>query len=194
MKDNQGFSTVNFKDVGLKIAVPATVIKNEPACIIKIRFYDLNSKNQLRLEFPVLITKPGETLSLSKIITRVKTSTSLANANALKIKSMKISVDTSIRVSPKMAYTSIVLEGIEGTSMNEVLAGKETFWVYDNNLNEIKITDRLLKQVKGAMEDNMVEYTLKIPFRLKTNKDKYVVRFRWESRDMKKIIDVVTNN
>ena len=39
------------------------------------------------------------------------------------------------------------MPGITGTSMNEVLAGTNSFWVYDKNMNEIKIADKLLKKV-----------------------------------------------
>ena len=194
MKDNQGFSTASFKDIGLKLALPASIIKNETACTIKVRFYDLKGTHQLRLEFPVVVGRPGESISTSKTVKEIKSVSSWAIVNGIKLKNIQVSIDTSIRVSPKMAYTSLVVEGIDGTTMNEVLGGRETFSVYDKNLNEVKISDKLLKQVKGAMEDNMVEYTLKVPYRLKTNREKYTVRFRWESRDMKKILDIVTNN
>ena len=91
-----------------------------------------------------------------------------------------------------MAYTSLDSSGIEGSSISEVLTGKESFWVYDTDLNEIKITDKQLKQVGGSMENNMVNYLSKIPYRLKTMTGKlFFVRFRWESSDMRKIIDVV---
>ncbi len=94
-----------------------------------------------------------------------------------------------------MAYTSMDITNIEGSSITGIFQGKENFWVYDSDLNEIKITDILLKQVNGAMENNNVDYTLKIPFRLKSNKANkpYTVRFRWEGPDKKQIIDVVVN-
>ena len=76
---------------------------------------------------------------------------------------MSVQVDTSIKVSPKMAYTSMDISNIEGSSLSEMFQGKETFWVYDSDLNEVKITDQLLKKVKGALENNTVNYTLKIP-------------------------------
>ena len=105
---------------------------------------------------------------------------------------MLVAIDTTIKVAPKMAYTSLDISSIEGSSISGIFQGKESFWVYDNNLNEIKITDMLLKQVKGAMENNNVDYTLKIPYRLKSSPGKvYTVRFRWESSDKKQVIDVV---
>ena len=45
------------------------------------------------------------------------------------------------------------------------------------------------------MENNTVNCTLKIPYRLKTNINKmYTVRYRWESLDKRQVIDVVVKN
>jgi hypothetical protein len=107
---------------------------------------------------------------------------------------MYFKIDTTIRVNAKTAFASIEIVGITGTSLGGVFDGKEKFWVYDNRLNEIRITDMLLKEVGGAMENNDVNYTLKVPFRLKQAPPKgYIVRFRWESGDKSQVIDVVVN-
>jgi hypothetical protein len=87
------------------------------------------------------------------------------------------------------------ISNIEGSSLTDMFSGKETFWVYDSDLNEVKITDILLKKVKGAMENNTVNCTLKIPYRLKTSTNKlYTVRYRWEGTDKSQVIDVVVRN
>lgn len=194
-KDHElkGFPAASLKEMSIKVMIKPEQIKAETGCIIKIRYYDLKSKNQLRLEFPVNISKPGEAIQLSKTINNVKTNpAALARSSAVKIKNIEITVDTTIRVNPKMAYASLDISNIEGTSITEVLSGRESFWVYDADLNEIKITDKQLKQVGGSMENNMVNYLSKIPYRLKTTTGKlFYVRFRWESSDNRKIIDVV---
>ncbi len=189
----KGFPAATFKEINIKVIIKPEQIKAETGCIIKIRYYDLKSKSQLRLEFPVNISKPGESIQLSKTINEVKTNpASLARSSAVKIKNIDITTDTTIRVNPKMAYASLDIKNIEGTSITEVLSGKENFWVYDADLNEIKITDKQLKQVGGAMENNVVNYLSKIPFRLKTITGKsFFIRFRWESSDNRKVIDVV---
>lgn len=195
-KDNEakGFSAGSFKEAIVKLTIKPEQLKADPGCIIKVRYYDLKSKNQLRIEFPVVIAKAGEALQLSKVINDVKNNHAvLARSSVVKIKNIEVSVDTTIRVAPKMAYVSLDMSGIEGTSITEVLSGKESFWVYDADLNEIKITDKQLKQVGGSMENNMVNYLSKIPFRLKTTSGKqFFVRFRWESQDKRKVIDVVS--
>ena len=194
-KDNEikGFAAGTFKDVIVKLILKPELIKAEPACIIKIRYYDLKSKNQLRLEIPVTIARPGEAVQISKTINELKPANAYhAQTVGVKIKTINVTVDTSIRVNPKMAYASLDMTNIEGTSITEVLSGKESYWVYDDNLNEIKMTDKQLKQVGGAMENNVVNYLSKIPYRLKTVTGKlYTVRFRWESADKRKVIDVV---
>jgi hypothetical protein len=194
-KDSEakGFASNTFKELIVNISLKPEQLRSDAGCTIKIRYYDLKSKNQLRMEFPVSIAGAGEAVQVSKLINDIKTANpSQAKSIGLKIRNLDVSVDTTIRVSPKMAYASLDISNIEGTGIAEVLSGKESFWVFDDNLNEIKITDKQLKQVGGAMENNVVNYLSKIPFRLKTTLNrKYTVRFRWESSDKRKIIDVV---
>ncbi len=197
LKENEktGFAVNNNRDITFKLNLRSEWLKNEMECIIQIRCYDLKSKKQLRLYFPVSIAAATEPLAVSKLSTSIKTSgQSLGMSNALKMNNAEIMIDTNIRVAPKNAYLSIDIPNITGTTMTEVLSGKNSFWVYDKNMNEIKIADKLLKKVGGSMEDNLVNYTLKIPFRLKTAaQNGYTIRFRWESSDRKKIIDIVTS-
>jgi hypothetical protein len=188
-----GFPAAAFKEVIVKVGLRPEIIKQEGTVLIQVRFFDLKSSNQLRLEFPVTIARGGEAVQVSKVAQFVKTSdASTAVANVLTMKSIDIIVDTSIRVNPKMSYISLDIPGIEGTSMDDILSGTETFWVYDQNLNTVKTGDKLLKKVGGSMETSIVNYTLKIPFKLKSNTSTgYITRFRWESKDRKKIFDVV---
>ncbi len=192
--EKTGFIANTFKELSIKLILQSQWLKNEPECIIEIRYYDLKSKKQLRLRFPVTIAAATEPLLVSKMSTYIKTSDeSLGLSNALKMDKATIMVDTSIRVAPKNAYLSIDIPEITGTSMPEVLGGKNSFWVYDKNMNEIKIADKLLKKIGGSMEDNLVKFTVKIPFRLKTDsKQNYTIRYRWESTDRKKVIDIVS--
>ena len=193
--ETSGFASKDIKMLSIKFGITADIMKANPNGTVKIRLFDLKSKSQLRLEFPVTIARPGEALQISKAVKTIKLPDgSIGMINGLKARNMLVAVDTTIKVSPKMAYTSLDISSIEGSSISGIFQGKESFWVYDNNLNEIKITDILLKQVKGAMENSNVDYTLKIPYRLKNSPTKaYTVRFRWESPDKKQVIDIVVN-
>ncbi|MEO6490860.1 MAG: hypothetical protein ABIO04_13030 [Ferruginibacter sp.] len=192
-KESSGFSSAGFKELVVKIQLKPEQVRTEQSCIVKVRVYDIKSSNQLRLEFPISIARAGEVLQLSKSVNLAKSGSDVvAISNGVKIKSIVITVDTSIRINPKMAYMSLDMGEISGSGNSEILSGKENFWIYDNNLNEIKVPDRQLKQIKSSMEDNIVDYLSKIPYRLKSAIGKiYTVRFRWESPDKHKIIDVV---
>ena len=188
-----GFTAKDLNNLNIKFTVLAAMMKTNLNAVVKIRLYDLKSKSQMRLEMPVTFTRYGERLQVSKTVKAIK-STDAVNGmiNGLQAKNMQVMIDTSIKVAPKMAYTSMNISRIEGSSIAGIFEGKEIFWVYDSDLNEVKISDILLKQVKGAMENEMVDYTLKIPYRLKTKPAKlYTVRFRWESPDKIQVIDIV---
>ena len=192
-----GFNANDQKKFSIKFGIGAELAKGNFNGLLKIRLYDTKSKNQLRMEIPVTFAKPGEALQVSKVTKTIKSSDANVSGimNGLEAKNMMVKIDTSIKVAPKMAYTSLDISKIEGSSLSGIFEGKENFWVFDSDLNEVKITDILLKKVKGAMENNAVDYTLKIPYRLKTNLAKlYTVRFRWESIDKKQVIDIVVNN
>lgn len=108
----------------------------------------------------------------------------------LKMNTAIIMIDTTIKVSTKTAYMSIDMHGITGSSLAEMMDGNTYFWVTDKSGVNIKIGEKFLKRIKSSMESNEINYTAKIPFRLKTDlKNVYNVRFRWESKDRKKVID-----
>jgi hypothetical protein len=134
-------------------------------------------------------------LKTSPAAKAIKTTGINANGYAafLKMNTAIIMVDTTIKVSPRMAYMSIDMHGINGCTLGEMMEGPTYFWITDKNGKEIKIGDKFLKRIKSTMETNEINYTAKIPFRIKTDiKNVYTVRFRWESKDRKKVIDIVT--
>ena len=193
---SNGFYAKDLNNFSIKLGIGTDLMRGNFSGLLKVRLYDLKGKNQLRLEIPVSFAKPGEPLQVSKSAKNIKSNTgAYGMINGLQAKDMLVNVDTTIKVSPKMAYTSMDISNIEGSSLSEIFQGKESFWVYDSELNEVKITDILLKKVKGAMENNTVNCTLKIPYRLKSNYAKlYTVRYRWESADKSQVIDVVVKN
>lgn len=191
-----GFYAATLKAFALKFGIGAELVKGNFNGMLKIRLFDMKGVNQIRLEMPVTFARTGERLQVSKNVKSIKSNDGANGViSGMQAKSMLIKTDTSIKVAPKMAYTSMDISNIEGSSLTEIFQGKEYFWVYDSKMNEVKITDILLKQVKGALEGNTVNYTLKIPYKLKSNvKDQYTVRYRWESPDKSQLIDVVVLN
>jgi len=133
----------------------------------------------------------GTSMAQSKVT--LKTSdNSPASCQGIKIAKAEIMVDTTIRVKPVNAYMSMEFSNISGTTLAEVLNGNNHFWVYDDKMKEIKIADKLLKKVNSSMENSIVNLTVKIPYRLKTDTKKYIVKYRWESPDKRKWIEVTT--
>ena len=193
---SNGFTAKDLQAFSIKFGIGTDLMKANPGGILKVRLYDLKGKNQLRLEIPVSFARPGEALQLSKNAKNIKSGTGVNGMiNGLETTGLAVNVDTTIKVAPKMAYTSMDISNIEGSSLSEIFSGKESFWVYDSDLNEVKITDILLKKVKGALENNSVNCTLKIPYRLKSNIAKlYTVRYRWEGTNKSQVIDVVVKN
>ncbi len=116
-----------------------------------------------------------------------------AQANNIKCGTIIVNIDTSIKVAPKNAYLSVDFAGITGSNITDILSGENIFWVFDKAGKEIKIPDKLLKKVNGSMESNMVNMIIKIPYRLKTDKNIYTIHYRWESKDKSRNIDLITS-
>ena len=190
-----GFSPSQFKEIKITVGLRQEVIKSNNACTIAIKIFDLKSKKLLRLRLPVVISKPGDFFFASKGVVQVKANdASVAYINNVKVEKIVSGTDTTIKVNATMAYHSLEISKIAGVAMATILTGTESFYVYEQTtLQEVKIKDRLLKKVNGTVEGVVGMYTLKIPYRLKTDNKKYVVRFRWQSKDKKQIIDIVTN-
>lgn len=188
-----GISEKDFAATGIRFLLTPEMLKGNPFVTVKIRFFDRKSKNQLRIEFPLSIARPGESVLVTKTAKTVATPANVVNlVNGVGIGSLKLSLDSSIKVNPKMMYASLDMTGLDGVTLMDMLNGRESFWVYDQKLTEFRITDILLKNVGGSLEGGKVNYTLKIPFRLKTAPATgYLVRFRWESADKRQAIDIV---
>ena len=196
LNEVKGFTANDLKLINVKLIIAEGLVQPNSKATIKIRLYDLKGKNQLRLEYPVSIAYPRETIWLTKSAQTIKSPPgSVVMVNDIQPKSLAFSVDTAVKSDPKMAYMNLDISKIGGTDIISMLQGKDYFWVYNSDYKEIKIKEILLKKVGGAMEGGNVNATVKIPFRLKTDKTKgYIVRYRWESADKKQVMDIVVTN
>lgn len=195
-KEAAGFTAKDLKMLTAKFSIPEKTVQPNSKAIIKIRLYDLKGKNQLRLEYPVSIAYPRESIWLTTAAKMVKSPAgSVFMVNGLQPGSLAFFVDTAVKTDPRMAYLNLDINKIGGTDVISMLQGKDYFWVYDTAYREIKIKEILLKKVGGAMEGGNVNATIKIPFRPKTSQPKgYIIRYRWESADKKQVMDVVVTN
>ncbi len=192
-KATTGFAAKEVAPLIIKCNLTSAIIKTNTAITVKVKVYDLKGKNQLRLEFPLNITRPGEALLLTKISKELTTPKNImASINDIKVGGVKAATDTTIKQNPKMAFLALDILKIDGSSFVGILEGKEEFWVYDKNLNPIKPNEIILKEVKGTMEGSTVNSFVKIPYRSKAAAAAgYIVRYRWHSNDLLQVIDVV---
>jgi hypothetical protein len=115
-----------------------------------------------------------------------------AQANGLKCNAIKVTLDTTIKVNPNYAYLSLDFDAITGSLQAEILDGTNTVWVFDKAGKQIPLKEKFLKKVSAAMGDNVVNMLTKIAFKLKKDKNIYTIRYRWESKDKRKNLDVLT--
>lgn len=113
-------------------------------------------------------------------------------ANGLKTGVIKIGVDTAIRINPKMAYISYEIANLTGSSQMDLLSGAHLFWIFDKTGKQINVPGKVLFSVKGTMGQNTVNLSVRVPFRLKSDKEIYTVHYRWESKDKSRNIDLLT--
>lgn len=132
----------------------------------------------------------------------LKTPAGLAGqANGIKTGNILVSIDTTIQSNPrnplpngKMAYLSIDMMNVTGISQLEFASGKQFAWLFDKAGKPVPPTAALLKSIRADMEKNSIdELILKIPYRLKTDKNIYTIHYRWESPDKSKNIDFLTS-
>lgn len=194
--ESTGFALKDQKQVSLKFGIAEGIIQPNSKAIVRIRVFDLKGKKQLRLDYPISISYPKEMIYLAKSVQSLKAPPgALFMATNLKAKNLVLSVDTAAKPDAKMAYLNMDISKIDGTDVISMMQGKDYFWVYDSSFKEIKIKEILLKKTGGAMEGGNVNSTVKIPFRLKSDKTKgYYIRYRWESADKRQVLDIVTVN
>ena len=117
----------------------------------------------------------------------------VGQCNGLKCGIISANVDTTIRVAPTYAYLAIDLSQLTGSNQMDILNGTHQFWIFDKAGKEVKLPLKVLSSVKAAMESTgIVDLKVRIPFRLKTDKDSYTIHYRWESKDKSRNMDFLT--
>ena len=109
----------------------------------------------------------------------------------LKIKNILINIDST--TSPKFACLNIEIAGITGSEFTEMASAKHTYTVFDAGNKPLPIQERVLKRVGGLIEEGIINYTIKLPFRLKTEKPgAYTINYTLESANGKKKINIIS--
>lgn len=107
------------------------------------------------------------------------------------IKLTKIVVGLDTTTSAKFACVDIYIPGITGTNFSEMLNANHSYYVLDAKGAKVPINEKVMKKVNGSMEDNLVNYTIKLPFKLKNDLTKnFTVYYHLETKDKTKTIDL----
>jgi hypothetical protein len=147
----------------------------------------------------ILLVKQSQAQTNATLPIKLPTTTVLktpsgttAQSNGLKCSATIVTIDTTIRVNPKYAYLSVEFTGLTGTVQAEIVEGNNVFWVFDKAGKEVIIKEKFLKKISAAMGENTSNMLIKIPFRLKTDKNIYTIHYRWENKDKRKNLDLLT--
>ena len=161
------------------------------------------SKNKMNKIFLLLLTTISFTATaqnnklpakLATTVTLKATTGTTAQANGIKCNELKITIDTAIKVNPKYKYLSVDFDAITGTSQAELVEGTNTVWIFDKSGKEVMVKEKFLKKISAAMGTNVAAMLIKIPYKLKTDKNNYTIHYRWESKDKRKNLDLLTTS
>lgn len=190
--DNAGVSEYSLKSLSISLGFNEKV-KPGDTCYQYITFFDTKGSSKLLLEFPVVITDPKEPLQLSDA-TYTASSTKGYNAGAcggIQLKKIEAYLDSSYY--PKSLYHSIRSAEMLGITTDEINNGKFQTWLYDENMKEITAIKApkhyAVKTFKDKEEVNTLVQIALDPANIKNKA--YTARYRWESLDGKKVLDIV---
>lgn len=108
------------------------------------------------------------------------------NNPEVKIASATVSIDTS--TSKNFYCVNIELNAVTGSTFAEMLEASHLYSVADKNNKPLPFKDRVLKKCGGSLEDNLVNYTIKLPYKLKTDPERvYNVSYMLQTRSGKTI-------
>ena len=128
LNEAKGFVPKDYKSLSMKIGIPEGLIQPNSKGVIKIRVYDLKGKNQLTLEYPIVIAYPRETIPFTKLILPlVSPAGSVAMVTGMKAKNLAVSIDTLVSTNPLMAYMKLEISKIDGTDIVGLLQGRKLF-------------------------------------------------------------------
>lgn len=178
--DSEGLDPEMLKSITLSLGFNE-MSKPGDTCLLFIKFFDTQSSNHLKMDFPVVIADPSLPLETTNSTYRVRSSEGYNGiSTGVDLKKM----DMHIEESTKSSFIEFKIYELYGMTEAEYKAGKSCIWVYDEKLN-VSLTDQKNVTVKAA-EDGM-NITLKMY--LKGN-ERYA-RFRWENADHTKVIDLI---
>lgn len=143
-----------------------------------------------KLSFGQNKTAPAKPAAIMTKTLKAKDGTIVYINGKLNIANAMVNIDST--TSPKFICLNIELNGITGSNFVEMLDANHLYTVSDKMKKPLPFKDRVLKKCGGSMEDNLVNYTIKLPYKLKTDPEKvYNINYMLESKAKDKSIQVV---
>jgi hypothetical protein len=188
-KESIGFSNAGFKSLTVTLGFHAK-LKTGDTVFQYITFFDTRSNNKLLLEFPVVI---ADSLQLGDWIGTASGTRGYSAASCGSIQFKKFDMYLDSIYYPKSLYHSIRAAEMLGITPEEINKGSFHTWVYNENMKELPAFKEskhyAAKTFAGKEEVNLLVQVPLDP--ADKNNKKYTVRYRWQSSDGKKVIDIV---
>ncbi|MGG9971283.1 hypothetical protein ACQ33O_05755 [Ferruginibacter sp. SUN002] len=197
-EENKGIGLDEAYLKSLKVSLGFTEndkVKPGDTCYQYITFFDTKGNNDLRLEFPVIIAKTTDSLQTT-VTTYTSSSTTGYNAMAgggIELKKIETYIDSTYY--PKSLYHNLRSAEMLGITIEEVNNGKFQTWVYDEKMNELPFIKPSKQFVAKTFTDKeQINILAQVPLNPDDKKNRqYTVRYRWESVDGKKVLDIINN-
>lgn len=147
-------------------------------CLLFVKFFDTQSPNYLLIDFPVIISDPSVPLEVTSTTYGVSSTDGYQGiASGVELSSASLSMQGSDLV--------INLPELAGITAREFNAGSKQAWLYNTALEMQKAGSA---SFSATSEAGKVLVTASIS----PNPETKYIRFRWESKDGKKVIDFVS--
>lgn len=185
-----GFSNASFKSLTVTLGFHTATLKTGDTVYQYITFFDTRGNNKLLLEFPVVI---ADSLQLGEWIGTASGTRGYSAAACGSIQFKKFEMYLDSIYYPKSLYHSIRAAEMLGISTEEITAGSFTAWLYDENMKELPLVKPARHYPAKTFTDRPeVNLLVQIPLTPSDpNNKKYTARYRWQSSDGKKVIDIV---
>lgn len=193
---NTGLNEFQFENLKFTLGFNE---KSKPGdtAVLSIRFFDQKSKHHLKFTLPVIIVANELPLENTASTYIVKSDTGLEGmATGIEMKQLQSYWDSIYY--PKSLYYNLRAVALENITAKEINEGSFFTWIIDKNGNEIKPAvkpEKIAKQyaAKTNKDGEAINLLVTIPLNPSDALNKsYSIRYRWQSNDNKKIIDIVS--
>jgi hypothetical protein len=186
------FEKMRFKSLTATLGYTQKVNEGD-TIYLYITFFDTRSTNKLKLEFPITISFKSDSLLTTDFISSASGTKgyNAAATNGIQLNTIEAYLDSTYY--PKSLYYNLRSAKMLGITLAEAKAGTFKTWVYDENMNEVphpKLPQQYFALLKNGSDE--INVLVQIPLNpTDKNNKKYTARYRWESSDGLKVIDVV---